>query len=180
MKHGKGKWRKKADPNPDNTATPIKRICNQFEGEYKHDKKNGYGEFYWQSGNVFKGEYNDDKRYGYGEMHWADGYSYKGFWLDGVQNGVGIMTFPDGQKKLGLFQENVFKANIDSIDKIQEFTENLGIDSLPEVFHQEIKEYLGLNEPIRDSEDEYIDKEIHPLGEGAKDDPPDETAFKNM
>lgn len=39
---------------------------------------------------------------------------------------------------------------------------------------------MGLNEPIRDSEDEFIDKEIKPLGEGAKDDPPDETAFKNM
>lgn len=39
---------------------------------------------------------------------------------------------------------------------------------------------MGLNEPIRDSEDEYIDKEIKPLGEGARDDPPDETAFKNM
>jgi hypothetical protein len=43
-----------------------------------------------------------------------------------------------------------------------------------------VKEFLGLNKPIRDSEDEYIDKEIKPLGEGAKDDPPDETAFKNM
>lgn len=43
-----------------------------------------------------------------------------------------------------------------------------------------MKEYLGLNEPIRDSDDEYIDKEIKPLGEAAKDDPPDETEFKNM
>jgi hypothetical protein len=43
-----------------------------------------------------------------------------------------------------------------------------------------VKEYLGLNEPIRDSDDEYIDKEIKPLGEAAKDDPPDETEFKNM
>jgi hypothetical protein len=43
-----------------------------------------------------------------------------------------------------------------------------------------VKEYLGLNEPIRDSDDEFINKVIKPLGEGAKDDPPDETAFKNM
>lgn len=39
---------------------------------------------------------------------------------------------------------------------------------------------MGLHEPVRDSEDEFIDQELHPLGEGAKDDPPDETAFKNM
>ena len=43
-----------------------------------------------------------------------------------------------------------------------------------------MKEYLGLNEPVRDSEDEYIDKEIKPLGEAAVEEPPDETAFKNM
>jgi hypothetical protein len=39
---------------------------------------------------------------------------------------------------------------------------------------------MGLHEPIRDSEDEFIDQEIKALGEGARDDPPDETAFKNM
>jgi hypothetical protein len=39
---------------------------------------------------------------------------------------------------------------------------------------------MGLNEPVRDSEDEFINKEIKPLGEGSKEDPPDETAFKNM
>jgi hypothetical protein len=56
----------------------------------------------------------------------------------------------------------------------------LEIEHIPESFNQEVKEYLGLNEPIKDSEDEYINREIKPLGEGAKDDPPDETAFKNM
>ena len=54
------------------------------------------------------------------------------------------------------------------------------IQNVPELFNQEVKEYLGLNEPVHDSEDEFIDKEIKPLGEAAKEDPPDETAFKNM
>ena len=84
MKHGKGKWRKKPDSNQVNDSSKAKRICNQFEGEYRRDKKNGYGEFYWQSGNVFKGNYQDDLRQGYGEMHWVDGYIYRGFWLQGV------------------------------------------------------------------------------------------------
>jgi hypothetical protein len=43
--------------------------------------KNGYGEFYWQSGNIYKGEYKDDLRQGYGEMFWVDGYIYRGYWL---------------------------------------------------------------------------------------------------
>lgn len=56
MKHGKGKWRKKQEE----PTTQAMRICNQFEGEYRRDKKNGYGEFHWQSGNVYKGNYVDD------------------------------------------------------------------------------------------------------------------------
>lgn len=46
MKHGKGKWRKKVDESGV-PGVDMKRLCNQFEGEYKRDKKNGYGEFYW-------------------------------------------------------------------------------------------------------------------------------------
>jgi hypothetical protein len=61
-----------------------------------------------------------------------------------------------------------------------EFVQRLDLESIPEEFNQEIKEFMGLNEPVRDSEDEFIDKEIKPLGEEAKDDPPDDTAFKNM
>ena len=178
MKHGKGKWRKKQDEDP--SAAGNMRICNQFEGEYRRDKKNGYGEFYWQTGNIYKGTYTDDLRQGYGEMHWVDGYNYRGYWLEGVQNGVGFMIFPDGQKKLGFFQDNIFKSNLETYDQVLEFVTRLDLDKVPEHFNMEIKEFMGLNEPINDSEDEFIDKEIKPLGEGATDDPPDETAFKNM
>jgi len=61
MKHGKGKWRKKQIEGG-NIQPGTMRLCNQFEGEYRKDKKNGYGEFHWQSGNVYKGTYVDDKR----------------------------------------------------------------------------------------------------------------------
>ena len=61
-----------------------------------------------------------------------------------------------------------------------ELITRLDIDQVPEDFNEEVKDHMGLNEPIRDSEDEFIDQVIKPLGEGAKDDPPEETAFKNM
>ena len=80
MKHGKGKWRKMPEGNPLGSQQ-TKRVCNQFEGEYRKDKKTGYGEFHWQSGNVYKGMYTEDIRQGYGEMHWTDGYIYRGYWL---------------------------------------------------------------------------------------------------
>jgi hypothetical protein len=50
LKHGKGKWKK-----IQNSVS-----CNNYEGEYQLDKKNGYGTFTWESGNVYKGNYKDD------------------------------------------------------------------------------------------------------------------------
>jgi hypothetical protein len=74
MKHGKGKWRK------------IQNVqhCNQYDGYYENDKKNGFGVFQWESGNVYKGNYLEDERHGYGEMLWIDGSSYQGNWNNGI------------------------------------------------------------------------------------------------
>jgi hypothetical protein len=55
-----------------------------FEGTYKDDKKSGYGEFKWASGNVYKGNYQEDLRDGYGVMIWTDGNMYEGMWSKGV------------------------------------------------------------------------------------------------
>lgn len=45
-----------------------------------NDLKHGYGEFFWESGDVYKGAYENDKRHGYGELTWTDGTIYKGEW----------------------------------------------------------------------------------------------------
>lgn len=39
---------------------------DKYEGEYKSDKKHGYGIFSWASGNIYKGNYDEDLRTGYG------------------------------------------------------------------------------------------------------------------
>ena len=86
------------------------QTCNQYEGSYENDKKNGLGLFTWESGNYYKGCYKDDERHGYGEMFWKDGSCYKGEWSHGIQNGAGRMEFPDGRVKEGLFENNTFKG----------------------------------------------------------------------
>jgi MORN repeat len=55
-----------------------------YEGEYRLDVKDGYGEYRWASGNLYKGYYKSDKRHYYGEMSWNDGSVYKGEWYEGV------------------------------------------------------------------------------------------------
>ena len=82
--------------------------CNNYEGAYENDKKNGYGVFNWESGNVYKGNYKDDERDGYGEMFWTDGHRYQGDWVKGIQHGKGKMISPDGSVKEGLFDNNTY------------------------------------------------------------------------
>jgi hypothetical protein len=48
------------------------------------DRKNGFGVFMWESGNIYKGNYVDDELYGYGEMFWTDGSFYQGEWKAGI------------------------------------------------------------------------------------------------
>ncbi len=75
LREGQGIWKKGAGN------------CDRYEGCYKNDKKWGYGEFTWESGNHYKGSYEGDVRSGYGEMHWTNGSYYKGQWVNGVQHG---------------------------------------------------------------------------------------------
>ncbi len=70
LKHGKGKWRK--------GAVVPGQPTNEYEGEYKLDKKCGQGIFKWASGNIYRGDYKDDERDGHGEMRWVDTSSYVG------------------------------------------------------------------------------------------------------
>jgi hypothetical protein len=57
MKHGKGKWRSDRGP-----------LCNSYEGDFKEDRKCGFGTFIWSSGNIYRGEYKNEERDGNGEM----------------------------------------------------------------------------------------------------------------
>ncbi|CDW85222.1 UNKNOWN [Stylonychia lemnae] len=98
LKHGVGVWKKNKD---DITG-------HRFEGEYQYDRKHGYGEFYWQSGNIYKGSYQNDERDGYGEMYFTDGTTYKGDWTKGLQNGKGTLINPDNTFVEGHFHNNIF------------------------------------------------------------------------
>ena len=40
----------------------------KYEGEYKNDKKEGYGIFYWPDGRIFKGNWYEGKQHGEGEF----------------------------------------------------------------------------------------------------------------
>ena len=130
MKHGKGKWKKAVRGN---------KIANFYEGYYEKDKKHGYGEFIWESGNKYCGNYHHDERQGYGTMTWTDGSEYKGHWIQGVQHGIGIMKFPNNNKpRAGFFERNIFIMPLRDKKTISALA-----GELPQDLRVELEKYLS-------------------------------------
>ena len=62
----------------------------------------GEGLFTWPDcGKVYKGEYRDDKKHGYGEISWPDGRKYAGQWVNGKQHGHGTYVSSKGETVQG-------------------------------------------------------------------------------
>ncbi|XP_075427420.1 junctophilin-2 isoform X2 [Ascaphus truei] len=57
---------------------------------------------------VYMGEWKNDKRSGFGISERSSGLKYEGEWLDNLRHGYGCTTFPDGRKEEGKYRNNVF------------------------------------------------------------------------
>jgi hypothetical protein len=66
-------------------------------GEWKDNKKNGYGVFYYHSGAVYEGHFVDDLRQGQGKLTFMAGSSveegYEGTWEQDEWHGRGIYRY---------------------------------------------------------------------------------------
>ena len=56
---------------------------------------------------IYMGEWKQDKRTGYGIAERADGLKYEGEWFNNKKNGYGVTTFKDGTKEEGKYKNNV-------------------------------------------------------------------------
>ncbi|OCT60100.1 junctophilin-2 [Xenopus laevis] len=57
---------------------------------------------------VYMGEWKNDKRSGFGVSERSSGLKYEGEWLDNLRHGYGCTTFPDGKKEEGKYRNNLF------------------------------------------------------------------------
>ncbi|KAM4622239.1 junctophilin-2 [Discoglossus pictus] len=57
---------------------------------------------------VYMGEWKNDKRSGFGISERTSGLKYEGEWLDNLRHGYGCTVFPDGRKEEGKYRNNVF------------------------------------------------------------------------
>ncbi|XP_007937345.2 junctophilin-3, partial [Orycteropus afer afer] len=55
----------------------------------------------------YVGEWRNDKRAGFGVSQRSDGLRYEGEWAANKRHGYGCMTFPDGTKEEGKYKQNV-------------------------------------------------------------------------
>ncbi|XP_010882316.1 junctophilin-3 isoform X2 [Esox lucius] len=56
---------------------------------------------------TYCGEWKNDKRTGYGVSRRSDGLHYEGEWAGNKRHGYGCTTFPDGTKEEGKYKQNV-------------------------------------------------------------------------
>ncbi|XP_069917989.1 junctophilin-3 [Oryctolagus cuniculus] len=56
---------------------------------------------------TYAGEWKSDKRSGFGVSQRSDGLKYEGEWASNRRHGYGCMTFPDGTKEEGKYKQNL-------------------------------------------------------------------------
>ncbi|KAF6077855.1 junctophilin 3 [Phyllostomus discolor] len=56
---------------------------------------------------TYVGEWKNDKRAGFGVSQRSDGLKYEGEWASNRRHGYGCMTFPDGTKEEGKYKQNI-------------------------------------------------------------------------
>uniref|UniRef100_A0A8C4JTU1 Uncharacterized protein n=1 Tax=Dromaius novaehollandiae TaxID=8790 RepID=A0A8C4JTU1_DRONO len=58
------------------------------------------------------GEWKNDKRSGFGISERSNGMKYEGEWLNNRRHGYGCTMFPDGTKEEGKYKNNVKRWNM--------------------------------------------------------------------
>jgi len=51
-----------------------------YDGQWRSNRRHGFGTFTWPSGCVYTGEFKNDRRNGQGKIAYADGSKYDGDW----------------------------------------------------------------------------------------------------
>ena len=82
----------------------------QYEGDYKLKKREGYGKFYFNNGNMYEGEFKNNRFEGIWIFNFANGDRYEGKFKNGNYEGYGIFYFSSGFKYEGYFKKGFSKS----------------------------------------------------------------------
>lgn len=82
VRDGKGKI---VHPSSDNSELGQE----SYEGDWKEDKMDGFGVYYYSNGDIYEGEWKDNLHHGNGKYLFSDGSRYEGGWKDHRMHGTG-------------------------------------------------------------------------------------------
>ena len=97
-----------------------------YEGEFKNNKRHGYGKYYLKAKLKYNGEFKNDEYDGKGTIYFLDGSYYQGGFTNGKKNGNGALY--DNRNSIieeGEFENNITPVNgmINQIAKKKSFKE---------------------------------------------------------
>lgn len=98
---------------------------SRYEGEWKNEKRHGYGIWTRPDGTKYAGEWIEGKPDGLGMLNNADGSVYNGEWKAGKRNGQGMLTYADGTTLAGTWQDGRYVDNAKSLEIKEDSCEDL-------------------------------------------------------
>lgn len=84
----------------------IGETGDEYVGEWKHGKADGYGVMTWVLGTRYEGLWKENRRNGFGTFYYLDGVIYRGDWVENKRHGKGTLIFPDGSLFIGEFKDD--------------------------------------------------------------------------
>lgn len=81
-----------------------------YEGDFVDGEKEGKGILKYNDGSYYNGSFKHSKFEGEGEFHWPDGKKYMGQFKEGKINGKGEYTWPNGNKYVGCYENGIKKG----------------------------------------------------------------------
>lgn len=79
-----------------------------YWGEWRQDKRNGWGTYVWEDGQVYKGFWKDNLRHGKGVVYFNNGEQLKGEWINGKLNGEVMKSDQNGNP----LEKSLYKNNL--------------------------------------------------------------------
>ena len=141
----------------------------QYEGEWQHSSKNGYGIEIYGTNSYYQGIFVNGKREGIGFYLWEENVTYEGEWKNNYMHGWGIYKFKDGSKYMGSWKN----GKMDGVGLLDAFENKVYFGGFKSdnkcgfgviKWHKIVKIYLGFwkdNKQNGFGKLFYVDKEIY-------------------
>lgn len=77
-----------------------------YAGDWKCDKRDGFGILYYRDGGKYEGGWKEGRRHGRGVMQYSNGDVYEGDWAQDGRCGIGILRVANGDRFEGHWMDD--------------------------------------------------------------------------